>query len=73
MAPSLPHAVLVHLLTRAPALVRALAARAGADLPEGPCVLSSSEFTALAPVERRADAVVLVGDGDARQGDLAPS
>jgi hypothetical protein len=47
--------------------VRALAVRAGADLPDGPCVLCASEFTDLAPVERRADAVVLVGEGDARQ------
>jgi hypothetical protein len=66
MAPSIPHAVLVHLLTTAPALVRALAARAGADLPDGPCVLSASEFTTITPVERRADAVVLVGEGAER-------
>lgn len=67
MAPSVPHALLVHLLTSAPALMRALAVRAGARLPDGPCVLSPSEFTTLTPVERRADAVVVVGEGQDRQ------
>ena len=67
MAPSIPHAVLVHLLTSAPALVRALAVRAGAVLPDGPCVLASSEFTTMAPAERRADAVVVVGEGEEQE------
>jgi hypothetical protein len=54
--------------------------RAGADLPDRPCVLSASEFTTITPVERRADAVVLVGEGKERvvlvgevQGRIDPS
>lgn len=67
MAPSALHTLLIHMLSQAPALLRGLCAEAGVILPEGPLRVLSAEFSAVRPVERRADIVIVCGEGDNRE------
>lgn len=67
MAPSALHTLLIHMLSQAPALLRGLCAEAGVILPDGPLRVLSAEFSAVRPVERRADIVIVCGEGDDRE------